>query len=463
MKQNSGRRISLTVITSVLIVMIASLAGIGLWILYSKSQRLAHFVATVSMLDRGNQIVGHLSEQEAINGDGGGHEDWDQFSKLVNSLYTVESGLQYVSVTKSNVVVFKQQRQLLYDNPIVDNLQNRINPVSLSRRVLNVGSSTVPVLVFSSSLQNTGGVKRVVEVALRKDMVANEEKDVVDAISVIFKISLFTVVTSFGACLILVVLMMRREAKSEERRRQEEHLTFAGVMASGIVHDFRNPMSSLRLDVQMLSREAAKGDELRPERVIELSSRICGIIERMDEVFQEFMYISKPDNSGKEESIVIQECLKETVKVLEPRLELSNVKVNFDFEEEPLFVKAYESSLHRAFLNVITNAEQFSESGGEVLVTVVSTDEKVIIDVLDSGVGVPESEHKSIFEMFVSSRPGGTGLGLFLARMAIERCGGSITVFNRDGGGADFRIVLPLDGKGKFATNARMNTNTDLR
>ncbi len=443
--KNSGdnKRISLTMITAILIVLIAVLAGVSLWVLHIKSERLAHFIATVSMLDRGNQIVSHLSEQSVINESGNGGEDWGQFSRLVKSLYTVENELQYVSVTKSNTVVFRQQRQLLAGNDVASEPPVE-NTVTLSRRLLNVGSSAVPVLVFSSSLQDADGETRVVEVALRKDMIAHEEKDVTDAIAIIFKISLFTVVTSFGACLILVVLMMRREAQSEERRRKEEHLTFAGVMASGIVHDFRNPMSSLKLDVQMLSREADKGENLRPERLQKLSTRICGIIERMDKIFQEFMYISKPDKTGQEELVDVQSCLKETVAVLTPRLELSEVKVKFYFEEEKLLVKAYEAALHRAFLNVITNAEQFSESGSEVLITVKSQDNKIVIDILDRGVGVPESEQANIFEMFVSTRPGGTGLGLFLARMAIERCGGEIAVFDRDGGGADFRIVLPL-------------------
>ena len=442
MKRSDGRkRISLTLITAVLIVLIAVLAVVGLWVLHSKSQRLAHFIATVSMLDRGNQIVHHLSEQAAENKAG---EDWEQFSELVSSLYTVEGGLQYVSVTKSNAVVFHQQRQLLGGIDSDAETSGIISDISLSRRVLNVGLSAIPVLVFSSTWQDTNGLTRVVEVALRKDMVAHEEKDVTDAISIIFKISLFTVVTSFGACLILVVLMMRREVKSEERRRKEEHLTFAGVMASGIVHDFRNPMSSLKLDVQMLSREVDKGEKSKPERLQELSTRICGIIERMDKVFQEFMYISKPDKTGQEELVNVQDCLKETAAVLAPRLELSGVDIKLEFEEKPLLVKAYEAALHRAFLNVITNAEQFSEPDTAILVTAVAHDGKVVVDVLDRGIGVPESAQRNIFEMFVSTRPGGTGLGLFLARMAIERCGGSITVLNRDGGGADFRIVLPL-------------------
>lgn len=438
--KSDRKQISLIAITVILIAIIAFFSGVSLWVLRTKSQRLAHFVATMSMLDRGNQITKHLAEQ-ADSSDG--KTDWQQFSKLVNTLYTVENGLQYVSVTKSNAIVFQQQREYSYKSDDNYNPSNKIN-VSLRRRVLNVGTTAVPVMVFSSYKNNnrkkTG---QVVEIALRKNMVASEEKDVLNAISVIFRISLFTVLTSFAVCIVLVVWMMRREVINEERRREEEHLKFAGVMASGIVHDFRNPMSSLRLDVQMLSREVKKGNGMRPARVQELSERICGIIERMDKVFQEFMYISKPGSDTNNEIVNIQECLRNTTDILRPRLELAKVTVEFDMDATPLYVKAYEASLHRAFMNVITNAVQFSPKGNKVLIIAKAQSGNVIIDILDRGEGVPESERENIFEMFVSTRPGGTGLGLFLTRMAIERSNGSIAVHPRDGGGSDFRIILP--------------------
>ncbi len=443
MKGKAGnKQVSLIVITVIIIAVIAFFSGVSLWVLRAKSQRLAHFVTTMSLLDRGNQIAKHLAEQASVSSDNGS-TDWRQFSRLVNTLYTVENGLQYVSVTRSNAVVFQQQREY-FDNESTYNLSlsNKVD-VSLSRRVLNIGTSSVPVVVFSSCRQSDKKSRQIVEIAFRKDTVAAEEKDVLDAISVIFRISLFTVLTSFGVCMVLVVWMMRREAINEERRRDEEHLKFAGVMASGIVHDFRNPMSSLKLDVQMLNREVSKGDKMRISRVHELSERICGIIERMDKVFQEFMYIARPDSTEHDEPVNIQECLQDIVDILRPRLEAAVVTVRFDMADEPLFVDAYEASLHRAFMNVITNAVQFSKKGGEVIISVKSSGGKVIIDILDRGVGVPESERENIFEMFVSTRPGGTGLGLFLSRMAIERCKGTIAVYEREGGGSDFRIVLP--------------------
>ena len=89
------------------------------------------------------------------------------------------------------------------------------------------------------------------------------------------------------------------------------------------------------------------------------------------------------------------------------------------------------------------NAIQFAPKGSEVTVALAHRGGGVTTDVLDRGPGIPPEKRQKIFEMFVTGRPEGTGLGLFLARTAIRRCGGDIQALARDGGGADIRITLP--------------------
>jgi signal transduction histidine kinase len=208
------------------------------------------------------------------------------------------------------------------------------------------------------------------------------------------------------------------------------------------VHDFRNPMSSVRLDAQMLEREAVRGDAPRRDRLAELAGRIRLTVDRMDKVFQEFLYVARP-GGDESEFVELGACVKDCIAILAPRFEHAGVKVEFA-PHEPLAVRAHRSSLQRAVVNVVTNAEQFSKQGDTVVIRLRRDGRQALLDVLDQGPGVPESEQKRIFDMFVSSRPGGTGLGLFLARTAVERCGGSIRVTNRPEGGACFRIVLPV-------------------
>jgi signal transduction histidine kinase len=128
-------------------------------------------------------------------------------------------------------------------------------------------------------------------------------------------------------------------------------------------------------------------------------------------------------------------------------MEQAGLQVNVSIEDG-LAVMAFESSLQRALLNVLTNAEQFSKPGGEVRVVATRADGHAVVDVLDNGPGIPPADRARIFDLFVTTRPEGTGLGLYLAKTAVERCGGTIRAGERPGGGSCFRITVPLaEGK----------------
>jgi signal transduction histidine kinase len=255
------------------------------------------------------------------------------------------------------------------------------------------------------------------------------------------------VVVSFGICAALVVRLMQREARRERRRRREEHLAFAGVLADGIVHDFRNPMSSVRLDAQMLAKEAERQPAPATERVRELAGRIRHTVDRMDKVFQEFLYMSRPP-SDERERVDLEACLRDCLAVLAPRFEQAGLKVETELATPGLAVLAYPAALQRALLNVLTNAEQFSPPGGAVRIRAAAAGDTAVLEVMDAGPGIPAADRERIFEMFYSTRPGGTGLGLFLAKTAIERCGGAIEATNGPAGGACFHIRLPLAKEG---------------
>ena len=427
-----------------LVLSIAVLTGGSLWALRRLHGQMAHDTATRSVLDRGHQILQQLAGQPIVKGGAGEDQNWSQFARQVQALHALESGLQYVSVIKDGVTVFHPQMSAL-DGSLALPDPASTGTVSVSRRLLSVGGETLPVVVLAQRFAGDGGKEHIVEVALKREAVEREEQAASSAIASMFRLSLLTVLLSFGICALLVVWMMRRETRREEQRREEEHLAFAGVLANGIVHDFRNPMSSLRLDAQMLAKEVDRGQACRGERLQELAGRMKNTTDRMDKVFQEFLYMSKPP-SDQQERIDLAASVRSCLAMLAPRLEQRRLRVDLDIPDAGVAVYGYEAAVRRALMNVITNAEQFSPEGGSVTIRVARAGDEAVVDVADSGPGIPEAQQKRIFDMFVTTRPGGTGLGLFLAKAAVERCGGSINVSNRPEGGACFRIALPLAG-----------------
>ncbi|HBA84372.1 MAG TPA: hypothetical protein DCZ95_09795 [Verrucomicrobia bacterium] len=438
--------LSLTVITALVVLLIAGLAGGTLALLRRMHNQAAHTTAAQSVIDKGRQLTANLADQPVVHGVEGASQNWNDFSRLVHSLNAVEDSLQFVSVTRNGVTIFQEHTVAL------DGSGNPKNPekpsltesgVQLERKILNVGRQSIPVVSFMAQVPGEDGVPRIVEVGLRREAVEREEKATAEAIRSMFTLSLITVVVSFSICAFLVVWMMRRETVRERQRRDEEHLAFSGVLANGIVHDFRNPMSSLKLDIQMLQKEASKGIECQLKRVGELADRVRNTLDRMDKVFQEFLYLSKPSPEGMER-IRLDGFVRECVEMLASRLDHAGVKVDCEIAQPAPDILGNRSALRRALINVIINAEQFSPKGGEVKIRTACQDGHGLIEVLDQGPGIAKPERKRIFEMFYTTRPQGTGLGLFLARTALEKAGGHIAVMDNPAGGACFRLMLPL-------------------
>lgn len=440
---------SLALLTALLVLLVAGLAGGSLWILRQMHGQAAHTEAARQVLVQGERMVNYLAGLPAVTKPGADADDWSALSRQVHALRTLEDGLQYVSVTRDGMTVFHEQTRGLEAGTgglQADGEPGASGAVTVSRGLLEVGGEQVPVVVFTKS-RMSGGQSTAVQVAVRKEAVEREELATTRAIGSMFKLSLVTVSISFSVCAWLVVWIMRREGLRERQRRDEEHLAFAGVLANGIVHDFRNPMSAMRLDVQMLNREVAKREAGRRERVVELAERIQRTLDRMDKVFQEFLYMSKPTVEARE-AIDIGACLRESVDLLRPRFEQAGVRVDLELPAVPLRVRATTSALQRALMNVLVNAEQVSKAGGAVTAWATREGGQAVIEVLDQGPGIPARDRERIFEMFFTTRPSGTGLGLFLARTAIERDGGTIRAVENPAGGACIRIHLPVDETG---------------
>jgi len=443
----------LTLITALLLIMIAGLTGSTLVVLRRMHGKSAHNAAAETVIKQGQAMTQKLSTQPAVTSTNKA-TDWSEFSHLVRNLHSIEDGLQYVSVTRDDLVIFHEQTCRLDGSPALPETvvaQPPAGSVEMKREALHVGDKIIPVVVFSTTLEGPGGSRTSVRVALRKDTVNREERTADNAITSMFRLSLLAVTISFATCVVLVVWMMRREVKREAQRREEEHLAFSGMLANGIVHDFRNPMSSMRLDVQMLQRESGR-DELRPERIHKLSERICSTIDRMDKVFQEFLYVSRPD-TDKRVTVDIISCIRDSLEMLAPRFERAKLTAEIDSNLKNINVLAYESSLRRALVNVLTNAEQFSPEGATISIAVTSTETSAVIDISDEGPGIPKAKRRKVFEMFETGRPEGTGLGLFIAKAAIERTAGTIEILDNPGGkGARIRITLPLSKRGVSQT-----------
>jgi signal transduction histidine kinase len=428
-----------------MLVVLTALAVGTLWAAGKVHTGFVHADATLSVIRQAQQVVRSVLRELPRDWSHAEGELWPQMTRLVEFHHGAEPGLQAVTIRTNQVTVFQVQTAGLRGEdsaPERERQDPATNVFRISRRVLDLGAAEVPVVVCAATFVSPDGTHGDVEAAVRLATVGREERAAAGAIRAMLGLSLATAAAALSLSGLLLVWVLRREAVLQTQRRAEEHLAFSGVMANGIAHDFRNPMSSLRLDVQMLQREAGRA-EPAAARIGALAERVRHTLDRMDTVFRQFLFLSRP-SAGELERVDLVECVHESATMLTPRFEDAGVTLRTESDAAHVPVQAHAAALRRSLVNLLVNAVEFAGSGKTVHVRSYVRGDRGVVDVTDDGPGVPRAHRRRIFEMFFTTRPGGTGLGLFLARAAVERCGGSLTLEESERGGARFRISLPL-------------------
>jgi signal transduction histidine kinase len=234
---------------------------------------------------------------------------------------------------------------------------------------------------------------------------------------------------------------MRRSLKQTQAELlRRERLATIGQMAGSIVHDLRNPLATVSTAAEMLNRNA-----LPPERRQTLLESQLRAVQRMHAMLRELLDFTRGSYDLKLERQPLLTLVERAVQGVGANGARPGVMIETDIASD-LFVKVDAEQLGRVFENLLTNAIQAMPDGGRVTLRAVKLDDRVRVDVIDDGPGVPAEIRERLFEPFVShGKLGGTGLGLAIAQSVVEAHGGSISLETTVDRGADFYVTLPLD------------------
>lgn len=435
------------------LVVFVVLAGILAALLLGIASRMpsdsAYLWATDRLIAQGTELTRYLSGMPLLRSTNRTALIWLRLPYLVDGLHRAQSGLQYVEISRDGTTLFHRQTGKAMamqpgDRTQAEPSDGKKNAVQVTRQWVERYGEKIPVYVFRREIEQPDGSRLSVEVGMRREAIEEQERVSARAIRQMLNLSLGIMLLAFALCLAAMIWAIRRERRLERRRRQEEHLVFTGLIANSIVHDFRNPMSAVRLDAQMLARVAERcRNDPNSKRIVDLAQRIGRTLERMDAVFKEFLFTSRPATAtvGRFD---LKRCAAECIETLTPRFEQVKQRVVLEAPPAVAKVDASEPAMRRALINVLYNAIQHAPQNSVIELRLRADKEDWVLDVCDRGPGIPPKERKAVFEMFASSRPGGTGLGLFLARAALHNCGGSIEALGRKGGGAIIRMRLPM-------------------
>ena len=219
------------------------------------------------------------------------------------------------------------------------------------------------------------------------------------------------------------------------------HLKEMNLAAAGLAHETRNPLNIIRGQAQMIS----KRDDAPPE----IRDRSRAIVDEADKVtvqLNEFINYSRP-REVRRTVLALSSVVNEVVHTL--GYDIEETRVRIEIKGEPLSIEADEQLLRQALFNLLLNAIQAVDAGGEIqIVTARQNASEAVVEIRDDGPGVPPEQRKEIFKPYFTTQPTGTGLGLTVVQQIVHAHGWEIECLPNEPKGAIFRVAhVKLAGK----------------
>jgi PAS domain S-box-containing protein len=219
-----------------------------------------------------------------------------------------------------------------------------------------------------------------------------------------------------------------------------ERLAALGRITAGVAHEVKNPLNSMRLWLENLKECLPADSDSGAKQAVQVLDKE---IDRLDAVVKRFLDFTRPMDVRLEPT-QLAELLKEVLEVAQPQMQKANIQVAQLLPIDVPEVYVDRALLKQAVLNLVLNAGESMPSGGQLRLMLTRRGEMAEISVGDTGKGIPLEHRQKIFQLFFTTRPGGSGIGLASTFRIVQLLNGSIDFTTEVGKGTTFRIELPL-------------------
>lgn len=257
----------------------------------------------------------------------------------------------------------------------------------------------------------------------------------------------YVAILPFVAREVLERARLRREREGLERRlARAEHLASLGTLMAGIAHNLNNPLTTVRTFLELLPSRYESDEEFRTayyELVLQETDRIRALIASMMQA------VTGPAGDDPRPWDV-GALVAELDAHVRGRAQGKGIRYRSGTEDDLPPLVGGREAVKQALIVLLDNAIAFSPAGGEVRLACRSEEagdgRRVVLEVSDEGPGVAPEHRERIFDPFFSTRPGGIGIGLFVAHCVARAYGGALEFAERSPHGAQFRLTLPIEG-----------------
>ena len=229
-----------------------------------------------------------------------------------------------------------------------------------------------------------------------------------------------------------------QKQKLESELERQERLKSVGILAAGMAHEIKNPITAIKTFAEYLPK---KYDD--PEFREKFAKIIHEETERISRIVKDLLLFSKPSEPNRQ-TCDLHQIIKDVTDLLSSDILKSKIILQMDLDSSAGECHVDSAQIKQAFLNVLMNAIDAMPTGGTLTVTTsLTSDLCLLISISDTGCGIPKDKIEHIFDPFYTSKEQGTGLGLAITHSIIEKNGGKIKAESEIGIGTTFTITLP--------------------
>ena len=229
-----------------------------------------------------------------------------------------------------------------------------------------------------------------------------------------------------------------------EERVESERIDSIMTLAAGVAHEIGNPLNAIGLHLQILQREVEKLQEVPATKKIREAVKVCrSEITRLDGIVRDFLGAIRPAAPNLVDTDLMT-VVAEAVALLKDQMEQLGVRVQVSLPGQVPLISADRNQVKQALFNVLKNALEAMDRGGDLLINLTSDDDWVQLAVKDTGVGIATDKLKRVFDAYYTTKESGGGIGMLILLRIMRAHGGRVEIQSAEGVGTTVTLRFPL-------------------
>lgn len=230
---------------------------------------------------------------------------------------------------------------------------------------------------------------------------------------------------------------------NQERQRLVDLYSEIASLAGGLAHEIRNPLSTMSLNLELLSEELEESDNPRDQKLLKRIQKVQSECHHLNEILNAFLQFARVGELELVEAD-LNAVVRDFVEFYQPTAAEYQIEISPHLESNLPGVKLDQSLMRQVLMNLAQNAQQAMPQGGLLELQTFTRNGTVRLEFIDTGEGMDESTRARLFDVFFSTKADGSGLGLPTVRKIVQAHRGSISCESEPGKGTRFSISLPV-------------------